>query len=138
MSYAMSAALQTALYDALTADPALQAEVSADIYDALPSGDVPDLYVAIGPETVRDASDKTGQGAWHEFTVSVVSQAQGFASAKRAAGAISDVLVGNPLPLSRGRTVAISFWRAKAVRTGTGDARRIDLFFRARLDDVSL
>ena len=38
MSYGVSAALQTAVYQALSADVALSAVVGSHIYDALPSG----------------------------------------------------------------------------------------------------
>ena len=135
MSYGVSAALQTAVYQALVADTALSALVGTNIYDAIPSGTVPSLYLALGPELARDRSDKTGAGAEHEFTVSVLTDSAGFASAKEAAAAVSDVLVDADLTLSRGVLIALNFYRAKAVRVGTGDDRRIDLMFRARVQD---
>lgn len=136
MSYAMSGPLQAAVYQQLFTDPALSALVGVHIFDALPSGAVPSLYVALGPEKVRDASDATGAGALHEFTVSVVSDAAGFAVAKEAAGLVSDALVDADLILSRGALVSLNFYKAAAARVGTGDTRRIDLFFRARLCDA--
>ncbi|MGJ8610791.1 MAG: DUF3168 domain-containing protein [Octadecabacter sp.] len=135
MSYGVSAALQTAVYQALVADSALSALVGSDIYDAFPSGTLPALYVALGPELVKDRSDKTGNGALHEFTVSVVTDNAGFSTAKQAAAAVSDVLVDADLTLSRGALVGLSFYRAKAVRVGTADERRIDLTFRAIVQD---
>ena len=135
MSYGVSAALQTAVYQALSADVALSAVVGSHIYDALPSGILPPLYVALGPEEVIDRSDKTGAGAMHKFTVSVVTDVAGFATAKSAAGAVSDVLVDAVLPLDRGTLVALNFQRAKAVRVGTADERRIDLTFNAIVQD---
>jgi len=135
MSYGVSAALQAGVYQALIADTALGALVGADIYDAIPSGTVPSLYVALGPELAKDRSDKTGNGAEHEFTVSVLTDSAGFASAKGAAAAISDALVDADITLSRGSLVSLNFYRAKAVRVGTGDDRRIDLTFRARVQD---
>lgn len=134
MSYAIAAALQTAVYQRLSADTALTALVGTAIYDALPSGVVPPIYVALGPEIARDKSDKTGPGAEHEFTVSVVTDAAGFATAKEVAGAVSDALVDAPLVLSRGALVALNFYRAVAARIGTSDQRRINLIFRARVD----
>ena len=104
MSYAVSAALQSAIYTRLTSDAALTALVGGAIYDALPPGVAPSLYVVIGPEKVRDRSDQTGRGAEHELVVSVVTDVSGFAGAKAAAGAISDALVDAPLALSRGQT----------------------------------
>ncbi|MCW1952352.1 MAG: DUF3168 domain-containing protein [Octadecabacter sp.] len=136
MSYGVSAALQTAIYQALVADATLAGLVGSDIYDALPTGMLPALYVALGPELVKDMSDKTGSGAVHEFTVSVVTDNAGFATAKQAATAVSDVLVDADLALSRGTLVGLSFYRAKAVRVGTADERRIDLTFKAIVQDT--
>ena len=58
------------------------------------------------------------------------------AFAKAVAAAISDTLVDADLTLSRGRLVGLWFERATARRSGTaGSARRIDLRFRARVED---
>ena len=135
MSYAVSAALQVAVYQTLSADATLTGLVGTNIYDAIPTGTLPSLYVTLGPENVRDRSDKTGAGARHEFVVSVVTDTEGFASAKDAAGAVSDALVDANLTLSRGALIALNFVRAKAVRVGTADERRIDLTFRAFVQD---
>lgn len=136
MSYGQSSALQAAVYDALLADTGVTALVGAAVYDALPTGTLPPLYIALGPEIARDKSDKTGRGAEHEFTVSVVTDTAGFANAKAAAGAVSDALVDADLTLTRGRLVGLQFYRAKAARVGTGTTRRINLTFRARLEDL--
>lgn len=135
MSYAIAAALQVAVYQRLLADSALGALVNGAIYDAVPAGALPPLYVSLGPEDVRDRSDKTGGGALHIFTVSVIGGAGGFAAIKEAAGAVSDALIDAPLALSRGTLVGLSFDRARARRVENGDLRRIDLTFRARVDD---
>lgn len=135
MSYGVAMALQAAVFQRLQAHAPLGALVGAAIYDALPTGILPPIYVAIGPETVRDRSDKTGRGAEHEFTVSVVTEASGFATAKAAAAAVSDALVDADLALGRGRLVALTFYRAIAARIGSGDQRQIDLIFRARVED---
>ena len=52
MSYAIAAPLQTAVYGALAADPALSAIVGQHVYDALPAGRLP----AISSKRVRNAS----------------------------------------------------------------------------------
>jgi len=135
MSYALSAPLQQAVFGALSGDPTLAGLVGAGIYDAVPSGAVPDVYVRLGSEDVRDASDGTGHGATHTFTVSVISTEPGFAKAKATAGAISDALHGVDLVLSRGRLVFLRFEKAKAARIDAVSARRIDLQFRARVQD---
>lgn len=135
MSYGVASALQTAVYGQLTADPDLTALVGTAIYDALPSGTLPALYVVLGSEDVRDASDKTGGGALHEFTVTVVTETAGFSTAKVAAAAVSDALVDADLTLTRGTLVSLNFYKAKAARVGTGDVRQINLIFRARVAD---
>jgi hypothetical protein len=133
MSYAMAAALQAAVYGALSADPEVAALSRGAIYDALPPGPVPALYVALGPERVRDTSDKTGAGAVHDFPVTIVTEDAGFAAAKALSAAISDALGGARLSLVRGRLVSLDFRRARARRVDGG--REVELWFRARLDD---
>ncbi|WP_420567560.1 DUF3168 domain-containing protein [Thalassovita sp.] len=135
MSYAMSAALQGAVFQQLITDTTLGGLVGANVFDAVPAGEVPDTYVSLGPELVRDRSDKTGAGAEHEFTVTVYTTEAGFSGAKEVAAAICDALVDAPLALSRGHLVAMNFFKAQAVRDRTGSGRRIDLKFRARVED---
>ena len=134
MSYAMAEALQEAVHGRLMADAPLQALVGGAVHDAVPPGEAPGLYVLIGPEEVRDRSDRSGAGAEHDFTVSVVSDAAGFRQAKAAAAAVSDALTDAPLALARGRLVGLWFLRARAGRVAQGARRRIDLVFRARLE----
>jgi len=135
MSYGMAAALQSAIWQRLSGDPALAALVSGAIYDAAPQGAVPDLYVVLGPEDVRESGDGTAAGAEHRVPVSVVSAAAGFLVAKQTAGAVSDALDGAALTLDRGQLVSFNFLRARARRSRDGQHRRIDLTFRARVDD---
>jgi len=136
MSYAVAAALQAAVFARVSGDAVVAGLVGDAVYDAAPPGVLPSLYVSLGPEVVRDRSDKTGAGAEHEFTVSVLSDAAGFAAAKAVAGAVSDALVDAEMTLARGRLVGLWFLRAKAARVGSGERRRIDLTFRARVEDV--
>ena len=135
MSYGVSAALQAAVYQHLLADAAVAGLVGTAVYDALPAGTLPSTYVSLGPEVVRDRSDKTGAGAEHEVTVSVVTDAAGDQGAKAVAGAVSDALVDADLVLSRGSLVGLWFVKAVARSDGTSGLRRIDLKFRARVDD---
>lgn len=53
-------------------------------------------------------------------------------TAKTVAGEVSDARVDAPLTLT-GSLVGLHFLRATAKRLNTGDARRIDLTFRARV-----
>ncbi|MEM6371512.1 MAG: DUF3168 domain-containing protein [Pseudomonadota bacterium] len=135
MSYAVSAALQSAVFAAISTDPGVVAAVGAAVYDALPSGTLPDLYVSLGPEDVRAEDDKTGSGSAHRFVVSVVTDVPGFRMAKEAAGAVSDALHGADLTLARGRLVSLQFQRARAFKIEKATGRRIDLTFRARVED---
>lgn len=135
MSFAMSGPLQAAVYAALTADTALAAIVGSAIYDAVPTGTLPPIYVRLGSETVTDASDCSSAGALHVFAISVITTSPGFAQAKAAAAAISDVLHGGDFSLSRGRLVYLRFERARATREESAATRQIELRFAARVQD---
>lgn len=134
MTYAMSEGLQIAVYQTLFADPKISSLTDGAIYDSVPDP-APDLFIALGPEKVRDRSDGTGSGANHEFRVSVVTRREGFLAAKSIAANISDTLLKAKLTPSRGTIVYLSFLRAEARRDKGEGTRRIDLWFRARLDD---
>ncbi|MCU0801102.1 MAG: DUF3168 domain-containing protein [Rhodobacteraceae bacterium] len=130
MSYAVSAALQVAVYGRLAGFPALS---GVPVHDAVPAGGGTGTFVLIGPEEVVDQSDKTGDGAEHRLMISVISDATGFLAAKTAAVAVSDALVDANLTLSRGVLISMLFVKASARRIDEGDTRRIDLTFRARV-----
>lgn len=132
MSYAATAALQEAVFTALTMDAAVSTLTNDAIYDALPSGPVPSVYVSLGPERVRDASDVVGDGAVYDFPVTVVCDGAGFHAAKTIAVAVSDALTGADLALSRGNLIGLNFHRARARRVG--DGREIEVWFRAMID----
>ena len=132
MSYGVASALQTAILDQLLATP----EITVPVFDAPGEGALPETYVQLGQEEVRARSDKSGGGAEHRLIVSVVTEADGFAAAKAQAVAVSDALDGAELTLTRGHLVGLWFERARARRDGTaGRYRRIDLRFRARVED---
>lgn len=133
MSYGGGLSLQRAIYGVLTADAALGTLVGEAIYEAPPAGALPDLWVSLGGERVRDRSSVSGAGAQHDLTVSVVCDG-GYARAKAAAEAISDALDGARPTLNRGRVTDMRFLRARAGRRGS--TRRIDLVFRAFWDET--
>lgn len=134
MTYAMGGSLQMAVYSRLVADPALDAMIGGAVFDAVPQA-APDLFVALGPEDVLGRADATGAGARHDMRVSVVTRREGYSAAKAAAARVSDALLGTKLTLTRGRVVWLSFLKARARRDEGEGTRRIDLWFRARLDD---
>jgi hypothetical protein len=135
MTYAISAALQVAVYGALAGDATLSGLVGGAVFDAEPAGSLPELYVTLGPESVRAGSDGSGGGAVHEFVISVVTDSAGFTTAKQVGVVVCDILIDAELALDRGRLVSCRFQKAKAARAESGTARRIDLTFRARVDD---
>lgn len=135
MSYAVAAALQGAVFAQLQGDAALAALVGDAVYDAVPSGDKPATFVVLGQEEAKDVSDATGRGAVHRLKVSVHSTAAGFLAAKQVAAAVAAALTDAALVLSAGHLVGIAFVSARAKRTENGDARRIDLLFRARVEE---
>jgi hypothetical protein len=135
VTYAVAQPLQAAIYTRLASDAALAALVGPHIYDQVPPGLLPTLYVALGPENARDRSDQTGRGTEHDVVVSVVTDGAGFSAAKAAAAAVSDALLGPTLTLARGHLVSLRFLRAQAARKGNGETRQIDLIFRARVED---
>jgi len=137
MSYTMGESLQTAVYGRLIADPAVDALLGGAVFDSTPEA-APDLFVALGHERAVGISDASGQGAIHRMRVSVVTRREGYIAAKMVAAAVSDALVGNELPLTRGRLVSMRFLRADARRDEGEGIRRIDLWFRARTDDQTV
>lgn len=136
MSYGVAAALQEAVFQRLSNDAVLAGLVGGAIYDALPPGPLAPLYVTLGPEDVRERGDGSAGGAWHSFTVSVVTDGPGFLGAKQVAGAVSDALADARLVLGRGHLSGLTFLRARARRETGGTLRRIDLVFRARVNDT--
>ena len=135
MSYAHSLALQSAIYSALGTDPAVTAIVGDAIFDAMPAGEVPPIYVLLGAEEVTDASDQTGEGSWHHVALHVVTSEQGFAPAKRVAAAAYLALNNAPLALDAGHLVGLHFRKARARRHPDGVHREIVVTFRARISD---
>lgn len=130
MSYGVAAALQGAIYQRLVA-----VLPGVAIFDAPQTGGGKGTYVLIGPEEAVDQSDKTGPGAEHRLQISVISDKAGFLEAKQVAVQVSDALGGASLTLTRGQLVSLWFTRAVARRLRAGEARRIDLSFRARVQD---
>ena len=135
MSFAVSGPLQAAVFTRLIGDASVSALIGANVYDAVPSGPLPATYVRLGSETVTDASDLSGDGAIHRFTVSVITSDPGFTVAKSVAAAVGDTLQDAALTLTRGRLISLRFEQAKARRTDGGTARQIDMRFRARVSD---
>jgi hypothetical protein len=134
MSYQSTAALQTALFALLDGDATLAVLVPGGVHDAPPPGTPQGTYVVLGEEETIDRSDVTGPGAEHRVLISVLSDADGFATAKAAAARIAQLLPGQTPTLSQGRIVDTWFHNAQARRVEGGTVRRIDLRFRIRIE----
>lgn len=134
MSYAISVALQAALYHRLATDPLLSSLVGTAIYDQVPAGTLPGTYVTLGPETAVQTGDSSGRSMRHDFIVSVTTDASGFQTIKDVAGAVADALQDAALDLPQGQVSLLDFRRARARRLANGALRQIDLRFRARID----
>jgi hypothetical protein len=117
MTYALSGALQAAVYDLLQSDPGLTALIGDAVFDAVPGGSLPETYVLLGQEVAKDLSDPQGAGAEHRLT-------------------LSDLLHGAEPALSRGHVVDMAFLKATARPIDGASARQIDLQFRARVADA--
>ena len=136
MTFAFSAGLQGAVYQRLVSDAGVSALVGGAVYDAPPEPGTPArlAHVTLGEERTRPFDTKTSRGALHDFTVVVHSGADGFAAAKRVAAAICAALVDAPLVLEAGRLVSLRFQRATAERAAAPEKRRVNLLFRAVID----
>ncbi len=138
MTYRLAAPLQEAVYGCLAGDSEVTALCPGGVFDSPPAGAPPELYIALGPEEVRERGDMSGRAALHRFEVSVVGTNQGFHAAKTLAAAVETALAAAPLTLPHGRVALLQFERARARRERNGTRRRIDLTFRALVDDGEL
>lgn len=137
MSYETSAALQGAVYAALSGSGGLAALAGDRIWDAPPHDDGAEaeagLYVLLGEETVSDWSAQGLNGSAHEIEISVHAAEPGFASAKLAAEAVAAAVTGGLPALPSGRVASADFLGAKA-RRGKDGGRGIFLRFRFRIE----
>ena len=140
MTYALAWPLQEALFRLLRTSPEIGALVGDRVFDAPPALDgttVPEgVYVTLGDETAEDWSTAGDGGASHLVTLSVNAPRRGFSEAKQVAGAISDLLLGGGLALSRGSVVDVRFVDARTRREEAGALRRIELRFRIVIEDT--
>lgn len=140
MTYALSWPLQEGIFQVLTGAPPVAAVLGNRIYDAPPplEGDqaVDGLYALIGDEAVEDWSTGSDRGARHVVTVAIYAPRHGFGEAKRAAGAVSDAMLGGAFALSRGRVVNVRFLDGRTRREDKNALRRIDLRFGLVVEDT--
>jgi hypothetical protein len=136
MSVVHSAALQSAIYQELIGAVSISSLIGANVFDAVPSASAATTYVLIGEEKVLSRSDFGKAASRHDVTVNVVSTASGFSDAKIVASEICNVLDGSALNLTSGNLRNIQFISAKSRRDTGAAERRIDLIFRALIDEA--
>ncbi len=140
MSYAMSGALQTAVYTVLSNNMALATLVTG-IYDSplAGNGTTPTgTYITLGDEEAKDRSSATHSGTTVDFEINIHSDFAGFSVAKAVAAEVVDTLALANLVLTRGRLVNLKFLKSRARRGVAPETRRIVLVFRAILDDGTI
>lgn len=139
MSMGLSAPLQKALYEQLTAAAEL-AFLGGRIFDDAPVRDaeVSEVFVTLGDERVRPWSTATERGAEHEVDIRIHAPIRGFLKVKEAAAAICEVIEASPPQMSRGIVVSHRFTRARTQREEGGAGRRIDLTFRFAIEDTEI
>ncbi|MFV0473514.1 MAG: DUF3168 domain-containing protein [Pikeienuella sp.] len=137
MSMAVSAPLQRALFEQLSAAPEL-AEIFGRIHDDAPhrsreQGATP--YVTLGDEVVQPWDTSTDRGAAHEAVIRVHAPQRGFLRVKELAAKIVELIEANPPTPSRGVVVTHQFIGARTRREENGASRRVDLTFRFVVED---
>lgn len=133
MTYALSIPLQRAVFDRLRSDGGVAAALGEAIFDALPVGAPPDLYVTLGDEEVLDRSDSRTRAALHRLELVVRGRGDGFLAVKTAAAAVCAALEAPGLVLSDGRLSDVRFRRARARRLRSG--RQITLQYDLRVEE---
>ncbi len=140
MSYALSAALQAAVFSALQGDGAIAAAVTG-IFDAPPGGagtPPTGAYITLGNEEAKDRSSASHRGCTLDMEINIHSDFAGYSEAKSIAAMVVDRLDLADLPLSRGALVSLKFLKSRARRGVAPETRRVVLIFRAILDDGTI
>lgn len=140
MSCALSWPLQQALFEAIGADAACAAYLGERIYDAAPPFG-PDageegLYLTLGDENVADWSTASDRGARHRVILTVHAPRRGFAEAKQAAAAVTDLLLEGAITPARGRIVTTRFVAARTRRAEADQLREVELRFDITVEDT--
>lgn len=139
MSYKFQDSLQSQIYTTLINDSEILATTNGAIFDAAPSdGDLPEVYIRIGNEYVRDRSSATHQQTEIQFEISVFSKNQGFIKAKILSSQISALMKLDNLHLEHGHLVGVWFQNAQTYRLEKGNLRQIKLWFKAYIDSTQL
>jgi Protein of unknown function (DUF3168) len=131
MSTAASAALRTAIHDALCADAALMGLLSGPkIYDEPPRA-VAFPYITLGEARVADFSAGSEPGEEHQLTLHAWSRQGGHREAHLIAGALLQALDDAPLNLADHTLINLRFSVADVRREADGRTYHALVRFRA-------
>ena len=111
-------ALQTAVFEALTANADLMAAISG-VYDHVPA-DTAFPYVTIGEASVTDWSSKSFDGQRHSLTLHVWSRARGRREAKEILALLYGTLNGADLAVEGQQLVDLRFDFAQTLLDADG------------------
>ena len=137
MPIAASAALRSAIYDALIADSALTSLLGGpSVYDEPPrSASFP--YVTLGEARINDFSAGGERGEEHQFTLHAWSRHGGHKEAHLIAGALLSALDDAPLTLGDHHLVNLRFALADVRREADGRTYHALVRFRAVTEPTS-
>jgi hypothetical protein len=133
MTALSTAALQSAVYDALVADDNLQNRI-AGVYDEPPAGArMP--YVAFGDTSITNADTKSHEGAMVDFDVSIWSGEASQMEAKEIMALVDKVLHTADLDIEGQDLIYLRLQNAGVIRQfrSTGSLYRGRLSYRAKL-----
>ena len=140
MTYALSWPLQEAIFELISGDPACSQFFGGRVYDfAQPFGadaEAGGPYLILGDEEARDWSTGTDDGAVHTVRLDVWAPRSSFNEAKRAAGAVSDIMLSGAILPTRGQVINARFIDAKTRRTENDALRGIQMRFRIVVEDT--
>ncbi|MFV0244906.1 MAG: DUF3168 domain-containing protein [Qingshengfaniella sp.] len=134
MSYRDAGDLQAAIHARLTGDTALMALVAGAVFDAVPEGRAPDVYLALGAEEVTETRDHDGAIMRHRIDLSAIGKAESFAQVKAVAAAAEAALRAAPLTAPGLNIMDMWLERVRATRGKHPARRRIDMRITVLLD----
>ncbi len=127
--------IQTSVFEALNANAQIYEKTEGAIFDHVPtSQDLPEIYVRIGDEQIKNRSSKTNSISEAIFEISIFSQHQGFIAAKHLSSLISQELTKDKLNFNNEKLIGIWFVKSQTYRLSSGNLRQIKLWFKALIE----
>ena len=136
MKYEYSNDLQKAVFTAIHENIEIVEVTEGAIFDHVPSTQIlPEIYVRIGDEQLRNRSTKTNSITESIFEVSVFSQKQGFLAAKKLSSKLAEQITNTHMGIESGKLVGIWFIKSQTYRLEKGNLRQIKLWFKAIIEE---